>query len=287
MPSKNIVDFANKVKSYALGIKDQQVLGAWNLLPIMVASQSINNVSFTVNSDKSITTHRTATSSSSSILYLANNDHVFTLPKGKYYLSDGKPENSEAWVFVSLVNGTTIVAQNIATTENGEAEFDTSPYTYDKMYIGVRISKDQTEDVTFKSMISTQPNQPYVPNVMTNRELTDRVIPIATDVKTDFNTWLADIDNQVSAQQSTLYRLGKLVVFTARLNVPLNHAFNASNVSMPSFLPVPMLSTYGFFQSAGIEANSMLTTGGRMYLIIPSKSSGNAFADILYVYFTS
>lgn len=31
MPSKNMVDFANQVKSYAFGIKDQQVLGAWNL----------------------------------------------------------------------------------------------------------------------------------------------------------------------------------------------------------------------------------------------------------------
>jgi hypothetical protein len=192
MPSKNIVDFANQVKSYALGMKDQQVLGAWNLLPIMVESQNINNVSFTVNSDKSITTHRTATSSSSSILYLADNDHVYTLPKGKYYLSDGKPVNSEAWIFVSLVNGTTIVAQNIVTTENGEAVFDTSSYTYDKMYIGVRISKDQTEDVTFKPMISLEPNQHYVPYAMTNRELTNGI--------------------QLNDGTTTYWKFGKLVI---------------------------------------------------------------------------
>ena len=49
MPSKTIVDFANQVKSYALGIKDQQVLGAWNFVENTATTDTRQGVTFTVN----------------------------------------------------------------------------------------------------------------------------------------------------------------------------------------------------------------------------------------------
>ena len=281
----NIVDFANQVKSYALGIKDQQMLGAWNLLKNDgLATSTTEGATFTKNADLSVTINReTATTNASyyNVTSGTNGEVTETRESGTYYLS-GVPNGS---------TGLTLQYYDVTANQSWNDSGSGAEITVVKGHtikVSMRVAPNQTlSNVTVKPMISLEPNQPYVSYAMTNKELTDRVIPIATDVKTDFNTWLANIDNQVSAQQATLYRLGKLVVFMTRLNVPLNHAFNASNVSMPSFLPVPMLSTYGFFQAAGIEANSMLTTGGKIYLIIPSKSSGNAFADVLYVYFTS
>lgn len=279
MPSKTIEDFAYQVKSYALGIKDQQVLGAWNFATNTGASSSsMYGIDFTKNVDDTITVNGTNDGTNSST-YVINASKP--LKAGTYYLSGGVSANAGIQVYKSTSPYT-----NYGKSEGSEVTV-TIPEDTNVTIIGYVTKNATVSNVVLKPMISLKPNQPYVPGAMTNRELSDKVIPIATDVKTDFNTWLANIDNQVSAQQSTLYRLGKLVVFMARLNVPLNHAFNASNVSMPSFLPVPMLSTYGFFQAAGIEANSMLTTTGRIYLIIPAKSSGNAFADVLYVYFIS
>ena len=257
-------------------------------------SQTINNITFTMNDDDSVTisTNGAATALTTFIYHNRSTSSALYVPEGNYLLNGCEGGSSQTY---SLAVNRTKKADgsNYGTYRNYDGE-DT-PFTVDEntkclgLFIEVNSGVNISTPITIKPMIrlASDTDNTYQPHAMTNKELTDRVIPIATDVKTDFNTWLANIDNQVSAQKATLYRLGKLVVFMTRLNVPLNHAFNASNVSMPSFLPVPMLSTYGFFQAAGIEANSMLTTGGKIYLIIPSKSSGNAFADVLYVYFTS
>lgn len=181
MPNKTIVDFANQVKSYALGIKDQQVLGAWNLCPNKYSATTGAGATWTENEDRSITVTGTNTTRAT-----ARIDCV--IPKGHYWGS-GCPAggSSSTWQMNFQAQNPSVV--NYFDNGNG-VEFDLAEDTTFKVFCNLEQTGSEINK-TFYPMISTQ-KAPYVPPAMTNRELTDAVTfgsfgsAVALTINTDY-----------------------------------------------------------------------------------------------------
>ena len=171
MPSKNIVDFANQVKSYALGIKDQQVLGAWNELNNKATTSTISPATFTVNADKSVSVAVSSTPSGNVIFNLDDNA---TIKAGTRYLS-GCPDIDSDNVFIQIYKSGAIDVKNKRGTEQEFTVATDITGATIRIVIGSGVSADKVDGKVFKPVISLEPNQPYVPYAMTNRELTDKV----------------------------------------------------------------------------------------------------------------
>ena len=227
MPRKNIVDFANQVKSYALGIKDQQVLGAWNLMPMTLSSQSINGLTVTVDSDKVIDINGTA--SEQTILILKRK--IGTLIPGKTYYLSGITGGSLNTYFMTYNNDSeSLYYINLY---DGFGEFtavdeSTCPNTFVALYIRSGVTMNH---VKVKPMISLEPNQSYVPHAMTNKELTDVV-----DITSEFE-WESGITKR--ADWSKIIKRGKTINGQLRFTLPDTVTMNKPIMSVPSkYAPV-------------------------------------------------
>ena len=206
----NIVDFANQVKSYALGIKDQQVLGAWNELPNNGISDTINGITWTKYSDGSVKANGTA----SSVSYFDLNIGGLVLPKGEHYLSAGSlDENyySIGGLYVSS-NGVDLMTTASESSSHCSLSEDTE-VTSCRVFIrsGVTVT-----DLMIYPMITVEPNQPYVPYVMTNRELSTAVMTTPTIT-----------GSGVTYVFARAYTIGRLS--TVQLNFKINNAMSAGD----------------------------------------------------------
>lgn len=208
MPSKTIVDFANQVKSYALGIKDQQVLGAWNLMPMTLPSQSINGLTITVDSDNVIDINGTA--SEQTILVLKRK--IGTLIPGKTYYLSGITGGSLNTYFMTYNNDSeSLYYINLY---DGFGEFtavdeSTYPNTFVALYIRSGVTMNH---VKVKPMISLEPNQPYVPYAMTNRKLTEAVTVEVLQC--------SDFMSGVTVNRNSVRKMGELVILDMDLTIP-------------------------------------------------------------------
>lgn len=161
--------------------KSNSELGVHNLLDVNRPSNEIAGLTFTVNSDKSVTVNGTSTASWNFRLH-----DVFVLKAGTYILSSGIGANSE--IYVQLVNPTetTAIAQ---TSVEGEKTFtlpsDTSmiarifyktgnTFTNLRIYPMIRLVRDN--------------DNIYQPYAMTNKEMTPYVQTISNPNLFD-NPW--------------------------------------------------------------------------------------------------
>lgn len=154
---------------------DNGILGAKNLLKNVATSQTINSVTYTVNSDKSVTVNGTGTNPSAGVKEL--NQH-FTLPAGNYILS-GSPHNvfSETGFRLQIYNWTDSTAVVTCDTDE-DAHFAIG----ENKDIAVRIWFQETpstggSNITFYPMLrlASDTDSTYQPYAMTNAELTDAV----------------------------------------------------------------------------------------------------------------
>lgn len=143
-------------------------IGSKNLLPNKATTQTINGVTFTINSDGSVTANGTATSN-------AEIDIATNVPlNGDYILSDDFAGISgQYWAFANVDNGE---RQYILTSKE-------MPITISNKldYFRVKVFSGVTADnITFKPMIrlATDSDSTYQPYAMTNKELTKQVAPI-------------------------------------------------------------------------------------------------------------
>lgn len=158
------------------------VLGAKNLLPNNAVSQTINGVTFTVNSDGSVTANGTATE-----LTLLFCIQKFKPNNGNYILSGGVKNG--AFVFVNENNGTTFV-RNVVSIGN-DTQFTLNYSDYDNLDCGVGIESGVTvNNETFYPMIrpASIQDDTYVPYSMTNKEMTPYVQAISNPNLLD-NPW--------------------------------------------------------------------------------------------------
>jgi hypothetical protein len=149
--------------------------GAKNLLCRTFTSQTINGITFTVNSDRSITCNGTATGGELNL----SNAKIFesSLPAGTYIVSCEQPENFQgAGLAYRINNGTPIYIV-------GEKTFtitDSDVLTLN-LYAGVGYG---WSNFTYYPMIrlATDHDSTYQPYAMTNKELTGAVAQINTDL---------------------------------------------------------------------------------------------------------
>lgn len=164
-----------KLNEEKMSYADNGVLGAVNMLSNIATTQTINGVTFTVNSDGTVTANGTATANA--VLKISDR---FTLADyiGRKYVDAKKNEASSSTysLIITYRNGSgTYVNETYVPTE-GFILSTISNATLVEFGIFVK-SGQSVSNLTFKPMITVPSyNGGYVPYAMTNKELTD-VIP--------------------------------------------------------------------------------------------------------------
>ena len=168
------------LKDSKLDIVDQQVVGAWNMLKNEVTTQTISGITVTRNADDSLTLNGTA--SARVVLNVASKP-IFNCP---VYLS-GCEGGSDSTYFLQYGNAvdTTFREYNGYTYIPQMFNYSTYPNAGVTLIVANGVT---VNNVTIKPMFSTQPNTPYTPWCMSNRELT----PISSKVNVSKGTEVAN-----------------------------------------------------------------------------------------------
>lgn len=197
----------------------ENVTGAKNLAPNNASTTEMSPVTFTVNSDKSVSVARTGNHSSWRTLVLSEN---ITLKAGTYILSSGYTGDEQYNVYFELSDYSSGSPVSVAKTDLSDVVTFTiqTDITNGRFQIPVRPGNSVFSNVTIKPMLRdariTDPT--YVSHAMTNKELTE----ICDE--TGLNKYLGIMQN------NTLY--SKAYGF---INVPmyrkLKHSVTLSNVT--------------------------------------------------------
>lgn len=156
----------------------QNTYSGKNLLENTATTQTINGITFTVNSDGSVTANGTATAVAQMSL------GKVTIENTDVILSDGVVRGSSAFSFVhGYKNG--VATYTVASTSNGECKFTNN---YDELLYGIYIKEGQTlNNVVFYPMIrlasiTDDTYEPYVGGVASpNPSYPQDIVSVADD----------------------------------------------------------------------------------------------------------
>lgn len=176
-----------KLNEEKMSYADNGVLGAKNLLSNNAKNQTINGITFTENSDGSVTANGTADSESYYYISQRGSTIEAILKKGVYIIS-GCPKGGSHTTYSLSISIREFSSSSWARLANdyGDGELFTLPKDSDKYYsfdIFILISAGQTvTNLTFYPMIrlASDTDDTYQPYAMTNKELTDKVIKSGT-----------------------------------------------------------------------------------------------------------
>lgn len=234
------------------------VLGAKNLLPNIAQSQTTGGITYTVNSDGSITVNGTSDMLYFYPIYNLN----FILPKGKYVLNgcpSGGAENTYRLTLETNSGGTIF--------DIGEGvEFELLENTIiTRCYF--RVASGQTfSNAIVKPMIrlASISDDTYVPYAMTNRELTDD----ATYKKGDT---IAISSNPLYL--SALFQDSKHL----RLTIPINKPISASGATVT--INSAQVFNNGNYEeiSSGLTATAYKVDGIGLYVVIENAVDFTTF----------
>lgn len=151
-------------------------MGAKNLFPITAVSQTIGGVTFTVNSDGTVTANGTKTNND--WLYLSTGN---SLAAGTYILSSGLAPQSDSRIRLIITTGNSLGSAIMGT--EGERQVHKKQLTsdYTGLYYAIRIESGTTvNNLTFKPMIrhAEITDSTYVPYAPTNRELYEMILAL-------------------------------------------------------------------------------------------------------------
>ena len=162
---KTIVDLETDLVKPYIDAKDlaeaqtRAILGAHNLVPFpyFASSYTTNGITFTVNSDGTITANGTATALA---IFDAINSELyapFSLDAGDYILTDGlaAADYSNAYTAITLMHSDGITEYNYADTSTNNNDFTMpAPSTIKYFYLGCCIKSGATvSNLVFKPMI--------------------------------------------------------------------------------------------------------------------------------------
>lgn len=168
---------------------DNGVLGAKNLLPNNITSQTINGVTFTVNADGSITLNGTATEQIN--VSIAGYTWIYDLHEDT--IISGSKEGTASTYEVLLWDDTDSVAYH--SRDGVDARVPAiSVYGHSVSSSVMVRSGAVLNNVTVYPMLrlASDPDDTYVPYAMTNKELTDRFAVL------EFTTDATETDNNLS-----------------------------------------------------------------------------------------
>ena len=173
--------------------------------------QTRSGITYNKNDNGSIVMNGTATGAS--VKDITRWEDYFTLPKGKYILSDSWNKSGEYGTFISLYKGGTRIAQDIATTYGEgvvESEFDTSSYDYDSIAVGIYVAQEVSlNNLTIYPMIRSASEldptwEPYTVSEVTLATWSGtKVVRKAGSAPASISDGTVVVDNKVRNQYSS------------------------------------------------------------------------------------
>lgn len=166
-------------------------LGAKNVCPVCVGTTTLNGVTFTVNSDGTISATGTATEFTA--FDIATTDMGYVIEDGDYVLSDGLDVHSNnQYTTITIVDQNDVVHYDYANTKDADNDaFSIENSNIKKLYVAVCIGDGHTvSNLVFKPMIrlTTDSDETYQPYAMTNKQITPYVQAISNPNLLD-NPW--------------------------------------------------------------------------------------------------
>ena len=155
------------------------VLGAKNLLKVTGATKTENGVTFTVNSDGSISVSA-ADGATADTYFIINGDNG-KYEVGKSYKISGCPSGGSFDTYYMYYHcrneGNTAWVDSASDTGNGATWVSSTKDTLSQVAIFVKNGVSISTPIVFKPMITSaeDTDDAYVPYAMTNRELTEKV----------------------------------------------------------------------------------------------------------------
>ena len=226
----------------------QGVLGAKNLLPNIVTTQTKNGITWTKNSDGTLIVNGTATAASEVAIISPSSYNTAGLFQSgrKYIYSIGIPLN------MLSTYGIEAYADFRNDTDTGwedgipiDTPFDGKP---NKVGFYIRVKNGVTvNNLVFKPMVrlASDPDDTYQPYAMTNKELTDKTKDVAvTEVKSSLDS------TYVSSCSSFRYVVKNGICFVYINNIK----FTSASAGVTDCIILPN----GILPKASIPATSML-----------------------------
>lgn len=187
------------IKDYASAVPAMQENGAYNWLNNTATSQVVDGVTFTVNTDKSITLSNTATAATGIVIGFVERDVPSLIGKDiKVSLGYTAAMSSIQYGNIRFLNSSDVIISQENVTY--DATF-TVPANTAKIRLSVLVINGKTATGTIYPMIydARLVNPPYQPFTMTNRELTDNFAGIK---------YLVYEDNFPNTTSDTYYNVG-------------------------------------------------------------------------------
>lgn len=184
-------------------------LGAHNFLKNTATTQTINDITFTVNDDGSVTANGTA-SAGTQLTLMSQTYKAF--PEKNFILSNGGYTNNDAFVFIERkkgAGGTPVVDVH---TKTGEMGFTVDYSVYDYYTVGIWVANGTSlSNVTFKPMVrlAEDTDTTYAPYSMTNRELTEEILGGKI-----YNFGTSDAGTNVTFLKAQAIKMGDIVFLT-------------------------------------------------------------------------
>ena len=194
---KSIVDYTNELKDYFASkqaLTNEAVtrskVGAHNLLPITASTEYKNGVTFTVNSNGTISASGTAgeVNPSTNAYFEFSTGNSFGL-NGSIYSFDGS-NHRDGYILTDGVNASSSSYYTMI-------QADGTAY--------IVVIAGQTVNLTFKPMLclDTDPSDEFTPYAMTNRELTEQVNGIIVEqIESDSVSVAANGSSQITASMT-------------------------------------------------------------------------------------
>ncbi len=205
-----------KLNEEKMSYADNGILGAKNLIPYPYyrgSSFETNGITFTVNADGSVTANGTATDYANFSCTARDVDWNLQVNVGDRYILSGSPAGSDSSHYWMAMN----CKQNDSTNTFLYVYEDEEEFVLpaSDAYYGIILtikSGVTVSNLTFYPMLrlASDPDDTYQPYAMTNKELTDKLIPSVVSVDRDTTT--------TNTANIRLYRYGSLRILTGVFN---------------------------------------------------------------------
>lgn len=264
------------MNSQLLSYKDNDVLGAKNLLKNTASTAVEAGVNCNVTSDGRVVCTRVS-SSSSDCLFVVALHTSYTLPKGSYHLSgcptnvSGNPYSIQLFKYVS--GNLTSVGDDMGSGLDFTLSEDSG------LLVRIRVSSSyDAQNLEFKPMIrlATDTDPTYQPFAMTNQQLTDKVV-----VEEASGTLVSGKLEEVTKyrQGNVVFISGKITSNAASGDIIMTDVPRPANDSGIAVVPCDYTSGLPFTGAVWIGANrndlKIFYTG--------SFSSGAKFFSMTYI----
>lgn len=152
--------------------EEQRILGAKNLLPNFGTSQTVDGITWTVNSDDTVTANGTKNASDSGYKTLDRTIHNYSLPTGDYIFSGNLGANCYMLLQATRSGSLVLLGQ----VDDNHPQVNVNILSTDILQCVLFINSNKTvSNAVFNPMLrlATDPDSTYVPHAMTNKQLTD------------------------------------------------------------------------------------------------------------------